>query len=266
MEAKDIGRGIRFLMLAAAFAAFFPRARAQGAQPVAETSDETGMQLDFHVPAVALKAYLPPGWTSNVAPQGPAKDANLRVIFMDRETISGPDGKPVGDTGSDRLVTLVAPVKDPSGAPVQLVIGGLTDNSADVPGPFGNYVLASTSRMRRSYSASGGSVVASQDWLFVSPTGERIEMQIQYARSAGNVYNGTAPVKYCSAKTPTLCQTIRQEMNLKILRNATTNPPDRVKRFSFKASGGTYSKLFDGTQKTLSWDNIVWVHRSTTQP
>ena len=57
------------------------------AQAVVETSSETRFQLDLHVPDAALKALLPPGFTSCVAPQGPAKDANLRVVFIDRITV-----------------------------------------------------------------------------------------------------------------------------------------------------------------------------------
>ena len=53
---------------------------------------------------------------------------------------------------------------------------------------------------------------------------------------------------------------------LDILRNVTTTPPDRVKEFSFKGSGGSYSKLFDDTKKVLSWDNILWINRSVLLP
>jgi len=53
---------------------------------------------------------------------------------------------------------------------------------------------------------------------------------------------------------------------LDILRNVTTNPPDRVKDFLFQASGGSYAKLFDGSQKVLSWDNIVWLNRTVLLP
>ena len=45
-----------------------------------------------------------------------------------------------------------------------------------------------------------------------------------------------------------------------------SNPPDRVKEFSFKAGGGSYSKLFDGTEKLLSWDNILWINRTVSVP
>ena len=32
------------------------------------------------------------------------------------------------------------------------------------------------------------------------------------------------------------------------------------------SGGGTYAKLFDGTERTLSWDNIVWLNRTVLQP
>ena len=53
---------------------------------------------------------------------------------------------------------------------------------------------------------------------------------------------------------------------LDILRNPTTNPPDKVKAFSFKGSGGSYAKLFDGTEKPVSWDNIIWMTRTVSKP
>src|SRR5437588_12565470 len=105
------------------------------AETTIERSVETRFQLDLHVPDAVLKTYLPAGWTPNVATQGPAKDCNLRAIFIDRITVNGPDGKPVGK-GSNRLVYLAAPVRNGAGESVQLVIGGLTEDPADAPGPF----------------------------------------------------------------------------------------------------------------------------------
>jgi hypothetical protein len=90
--------------------------RDASAQKLIEYSAEARFQLDLHVPDAALMALVPAGWTPNVATQGNAKDANLRAVFIDRLTVNGPDGKPVGSTGSNRLVYLVAPVKDPDGA------------------------------------------------------------------------------------------------------------------------------------------------------
>jgi hypothetical protein len=234
-------------------------------ETLVESSVETRFQLDFHVPDAALMAFLPSGWTPNVAAQGPAKDANLRVVFIDRMTINGPDGKPLGTAGSNRLVYLVAPVKDSSGAAVQLVIGGLTEDMADVPGPFGVYQLATTHNMQRSVSSGKGPLAESQDWVFTAAGGEHLELHIKFEKGVGN-RAAPADVKFYSAKNPSFYQISRQEQNLDILRNVTTTPPDRVKKFSFKASGGSFSKLFDGSEKTLSWDNILWINRSVSLP
>ena len=234
-------------------------------QTLLESSAEARFQLDFHVPDAALMAMLPPGFTLNVATQGAAKDANIRVIFVDRMTVNGADGKPVGK-GSSRLVYLASPVKDPAGANAQLVIGGITDNPADAPGPFGNYLLATTHRMQRSTAASDkGAVTDSQDWVFQAASGEHLELHIEYEHGVGNRGNA-ADVKFYSAKNPGVAQISRQEQVLDILRNVTTTPPDRVKKFSFKGSGGSYAKLFDGTERVLSWDNLVWLNRSVSQP
>ena len=236
-----------------------------GAQTLRETSGEARFQLDFHVPDAALAAMLPQGFTPNVATQGPAKDANIRVIFVDRMTVNGADGKPVGK-GSGRFVYLAAPVKDPTGANAQVVIGGLTDDPADAPGPFGVYLPATTHRMQRSTTSSGGGpVIDKQDWVFAAATGEHLEVHLTYEHGVGNKGN-PGEGKFYSAKNPAMLQIWRQEQVLDILRNTTTNPPDHVRKFSFKGGGGTYARLFDGSQRTLSWDNIVWVTRSVMQP
>ncbi|MQA28984.1 MAG: hypothetical protein GEU82_03970 [Luteitalea sp.] len=234
------------------------------AESLVEYSHEARFQLDVRVPDAAVTSFLPAGWAMNVATQGPAKDCNLRVIFVDRVTINGPDGKPVGK-GSNRLVYLAVPVKDQSGANAQLVIGGLTEDPADAPGPFGNYLLATTHTMQRSTSSSTGPILDSQDWVFAAAGGERLEMHIKFERGVANKGNPSEP-KFYSAKTPTFFQISKQEQVLDILKNVTTTPPDRVKEFTFKGGGGSYAKLFDGTEQMLSWDNILWINRSVVVP
>jgi len=235
------------------------------AETAVENSVETQFQLDLHVPDAALAALLPSGWTSNVSAQGPAKDMNMRVIFIDRVTINGPDGRPLGK-GSSRLVWLTAPVKDPSGANAQMILSGLTDNPDDAPGPFGVYLPAVQHAMARQTAAAGaGPVMQQEAWAFTAATGEHGEMAIKYERASA-ARRAASDTKYYSAKTPTFFQISRQEQELDILRNVTTNPPDRVKEFSLKAGGGSYAKLFDGTEKVLSWDNIIWINRAVLLP
>ena len=249
---------IRLLMtLELAIAAF--------AETPIESSLEARFQLDLRVPESALARFLPQGFTPNVATQGPAKDCNLRAVFIDRITINAPDGKPAGK-GSNRLVYLAAPVKDSSGAAVQLVIGGLTEDPEDAPGPFGVYLRATTHSMQRSTSAPGsGPLMDEQDWNFAAATGEHLELHLKYERGVASKAN-PADIKFYSGKNPGFYQISRQEQVLDILRNVTTTPPDRAKEFSFKAGGGAYAKLFDGTEKPLSWDNILWIHRTVLAP
>jgi hypothetical protein len=242
-------------------------APAPAAGTMVEYSSETRFQLDLHVPDAALAPYLPAGWTPNVAAQGAAKDCNLRAIFTDRITITGPNGRPVGN-GSNRLIYLEAPVKEPGGTNVRLVIGGLTEDPADAPGPFGNYLNAATHAMQRitTSPATGGSpILDTQDWTFAAVTGEKLELHLKYERGVANKGNPNDTRVY-SAKNPSFFQIWRQEQVLDILRNTTTNPPDRVKEFTFKGSGGSYAKLFDGTEKVLSWDNILWINRTVSLP
>ena len=235
------------------------------AQTLVERSAEARFQLDLQVPDAALSKFIPAGWTLNVSTQGNAKDANLRAIFIDRLTINDADGARIGRTGSSRLVYLAAPVTNSDGENVQLIIGGLTEAAEDAPGPFGLYLPATMHRMERSSTSGGGSVVDSQDWVFEAETGERLEMHITFERGVGN-RRAPRDVKFYSAADPGFYQISRQEQVLEVLRNVTMNPPDRVKTFSFSGGGGSYAALFDGTERVLSWDNIVWLNRSVLLP
>jgi hypothetical protein len=233
-------------------------------EKLVELASEVRFQLDLQVPDRALTAYLPTGWSPNVATTGAAKDANLRAVFIDRLTVNGPNGQPVG-LGTNRLVYLVAPVHDAAGNAVQLVIGGITEDPADVPGPFGNYLLAATHTMSRSTSTESGPIMDAQDWVFEAISGEHLELHVKYERGAA-ARGAASDTRFYSSRNPSFYQLSRQEQVLDILRNVTTAPPDRVHDFSFTARGGSYAPLFDGSQKVLSWDNIPWINRTVFQP
>src|SRR5262252_2893622 len=116
--------GVRTLLAGAALAgaalALAISANSADAETFVEHSAEARMQLDFVVPDAALKKFLPAGFEPNVATQGPAKDCNLRLIFIDRIDITGADGAPIG---SNRLVYLAAPVKQSGSSTVgQMII------------------------------------------------------------------------------------------------------------------------------------------------
>ena len=160
----------RLTLLAAALACLAVPA---SAQTLIEQSLEHRFQLDFHVPDAALAKLLPAGWQANVATGGAAKDANLRLVFIDRIHVTGADGKPAGK-GTNRVVWLAIPVKESaSGTVGQMVIGGLTEDAQDAPGPFGTYIAASTHKMQRSLTLDSGPVLATENWDFAAGSGKR---------------------------------------------------------------------------------------------
>src|SRR3954470_18268221 len=152
------------------------------AQTVVEQAAEHRFQLDFRVNDAALAKMLPAGWETVIATQGPAKDCNLRMIFIDRMAIMGGDGK-AAPRPTARLVYLAIPVKETAGgATGQMIIHGLTEHAADAPGAFGVYQHANVAKMSRSASASGGVMTGVEDWEFAAPSGERMELHVEYER------------------------------------------------------------------------------------
>ncbi len=59
-------------------------------------------------------------------------------------------------------------MKDPTGATAQLVIGGLTEDPTDAPGPFGVYVLATTHTMQRSISTGTIEILTGEESRLLS--------------------------------------------------------------------------------------------------
>jgi hypothetical protein len=237
-------------------------------QAVAETfieqNAEFRMQLDFVVPDAALRKFLPAGWEPNIATQGPAKDCNLRLIFIDRIDITDDKGQPKGSSG---LVYLAVPVKQ-SGTnnAGQMIIAGLTTDPKESPGPFGNYQIAATHKMDRSVvGGNGKDVLMEENWEFVAADGERLEVHLKYERAAAR-RNPAQEVKFFDPKSPAVYQIFKIESGIDIMRNATVPVKDRVREFSYKASGGRLGPLFDGTEKVVSIDSFHWYHRGVYAP
>ncbi len=254
-----IGKGLLVGLAGVVLAA--PMARAD---TLLEQAAEHRFQLDFHVPDAALQKMLPQGWAPLVATQGAAKDANIRMIFIDRMTIVGTDGKPAGK-GSNRMVYLAVPVKQTSGEMTgQMIIAGLSEDAAAAPGPFGVLKPATTAKMVRSESASNGAVTVDEDWDFAAASGERMQVHVKYQRSPAT--KGGGEVKFFNPSDPTKYQVFKTEQAIDITRNATTNPPDHVKEFTYKVSGGNLAALFNGSEKVLSWDSFPWYNRTISNP
>jgi hypothetical protein len=233
------------------------------AETLVEHSAESRMQLDLHVPDAALKTFLPAGWEPNVATAGAAKDANIRVIFIDRIDVTAPDGAALA---TNQLVYLAVPIKQTGTNVVgQMIIAGLTSDPKDAPGAFGVYLPATTHRMQRSSVAATGQPTQTEEhWEFAAATGERLELQMKYER--GVARRSSSETKFFSPGNPNVYQIFKIEQGLDIMRNATIEVRDRVKEFQLKGSGGKIGALFDGTERVLSIDALPWYTRAISQP
>src|SRR5260370_38393730 len=186
--------------LLAAGAVGVPTARAE--TPV-ETSAEFRFQLDVHVNDAALQKLLPAGWETVVATQGAAKDANLRVIFIDRVDVTNPDGTP---KTTDQLVYIAIPVKQTgTGNAGQMIVNGLVSDAKEAPGPFGNYVHATSARASRAFNTANGVTQGEENWEFIGANGERLETHVKYERGAAR-RNPTAEVKFFNPSNPSAYQ------------------------------------------------------------
>jgi hypothetical protein len=94
MRARGAFVVVASILLSAGFA------QTVGAQTFVEQSAEVRMQLDLAVPKEALQKLLPPGWEPAVATAGPAKDCNVRMIFVDRIDINARTARQKAPTSS----------------------------------------------------------------------------------------------------------------------------------------------------------------------
>ncbi len=235
------------------------------AQTVLERSAETRFQIDFRVPDAVLARLLPAGWEPNIATSGAAKDANLRLIVIDRLTVSGADGKPLPGAGG-RLAWLAIPVKKQGATDVgQMIVAGLTDAASEVPGVPGTVRLAVRTDMRRtSITRAGGEVQTEEHWLFEAADGEHVEIDARFERAPA--MRSASTVRFHSAINPDVFQVFRIDMGIDIMRNATLPIRDRVSEFRYRVGGGRLAPLFDGSERVLSIDAFPWYDRTTVTP
>jgi len=108
-------------------------------------------------------------------------------------------------------------------------------------------------------------VTETQDWLFRAASGETLEMSVAFARGV-DVRRNPAIRSFISATNPATYLISKEERVMQIVRNATTNPPDRVKQFRFKGSGGSLREAVRRHERVVSWDNNIWMLARSRHP
>ena len=112
--------------------------------------------LYLQVAPNAVQSFLPSGWTSSPVTNGPAKDANFVVLFLDRKLGLTPDGKPL-QAGTNRLLVLIVPSKNgKTGEVANMIVGGYSTDPLGSPGAYKVYGPGTVSVDRTEHGSPAG--------------------------------------------------------------------------------------------------------------
>ena len=234
-------------------------AASASAQTVTEWNSEVRTTLSTRVNETAVQRLLPQGWT--VAPStGIAnRGANLTIVFIERQL--GLDGQgQLLRTGTLRYVVLAVPARNAAGETNTVVVGGLSPGGA---GAYDVYLPATVARVARTSSSQGEEAgLATEHWEFAATSGERLELRLSYRRATP--VKNQIEAKLRSAKHPGYTRTYRIDQAADVLRSAAA--ADRIAEMTFRATGGSFAALFDGTEQVLSVTSLPWYVRSVSVP
>ena len=125
---------VAVLIIAGIWATTVPRAQAE-----TQTEDivaEMRTYLYLQIAPNTVQSFLPSGWASSPVANGPAKDANFVVLFLDRKLGLTPDGKPL-QAGTNRLLVLIVPSKNAkTGEVANMIVGGYSTDPLGSPGAY----------------------------------------------------------------------------------------------------------------------------------
>jgi hypothetical protein len=239
-----------------------PALRPPAADTLVENNVDTRLNLHYRVSDAALKTWVPAPWQVNPASSGPAKDANLTVVLLQRLIVLGPDGKPTPGA-THRTVALTVPAKNAQtdeSAPVVLRV--LTADPQGVPGPYKNSVKAS---VRREFTLKGDGNepgIGSEHWQ-MQADGGTLEVQIAYQRGVPSRSQGQT--KVYSAVEPTFYRLYRFDQGVDFVKSVPAGI-DRVQSYRFRSTVPELAKLFDGSEQLIAIAVIPWYVREVRLP
>lgn len=248
-----------------AFAPHCAPAFSQSSLPPAETlgvysgaAAETRTILTFKISDDVAQKLLPEGWTLSPIAQGPAKGANLAMVFAERMATVGTDGKPVG--GEEASVILSIPAKN--GSENAFAIIEAYSDPGTAPGFYkvGKAAKVTVERMLRVANLAG---TTQEAWTVKGDGGEQITFRIGYERLQPTRMQFDS--RNVSALDPKVRRTYRIDQGLVVLASA-PNGVDQAKDVTLTASGGLLSTLFDGSHQMVSAVSLPWYTRQLYVP
>jgi len=215
--------------------------------------------LDFKAPAAAVQKLLPGGWELDSPSSGSATGSNLRITFSEGVWGEDAQGKPT-PTGRTITVGFLAKKK---GAEVGglMLVNGLTAGAA--PGAYGVYAKASTTSQRTLRTGADGATTVEEVWDAKAENGDAVQLQLQYVRAPA--VRGKVDLRVYSGAKPEFYRIYRYTLATDALRGVGT-AGDRVRAFTFKASGPKLAPLFDGSEQLVAITSVPYYSRQVFLP
>jgi hypothetical protein len=229
------------LTVLAASCALVLVAQAVRAETLVEDNVESRVLLAFQVDAATLQKRLSPDLEVSPIPAGPAKDANLLVIFYERLSQQDAAAKATGAPAM-QYVAIVAPVKSKAtGKPAYAVLRVFSPNPEQVPGFYRAGVLASVKR-EFSSAAEGLEPGRVKDaWEVKTQGADSIRLRLDFARATPARSQRESQI--LSAADATLFRIYRTDELAEVIRSVPAKI-DRAKRVEFRARISDMADLF----------------------
>ena len=226
-----------------------------------ETNVDSRVEVGVRVPQAELQRWLPAPWEVSPVPEGPLKNANLVLSFVDRLHGQDAEGKP---TGSARRVVLSVPARNAAtGELAPLVIRTFEGDPKTVPpGTYKNDIPAT---VRREQTLKGAGVEpgsGSEAWEARDGAGGAIELRLQYQRGALRRVKSESRPR--SAVDPGFFRIYRIDQGVDIVKSAGLGI-DRAS-YQLRVTAPELRKLFDGTEEVVFISVVPWYLRQVSFP
>lgn len=229
------------------------------AEQLVEDNTESRLVLAFRADAAALQKRLPPELEVSPAPGGPAKDANLVVVFYDRLHQLDGSGKPTSAT-TMRMAVVVAAVKTrAAGKPAFAVLRVFNPNPEQVPGFYKAGVLAEVKRETSVAASSLEPGSMSDAWEVSTKGGDTIRVRVEYARGVPS--RSVRELQVFSGVQGGLFRIYRTDELGDVVRSA-AGKVDRAKKLEYRFAVADMADLFgDETQLLAVSANPVFLRK-----
>jgi len=212
-----------------------------------------------------VQSFLPSGWTSSPVTNGPAKDANFVVLFLDRKLGLTPDGKPL-QAGTNRLLVVIVPSKNAkTGEVANMIVGGYSTDPLGSPGAYKVYGPGTVSVDRAEHGSAGGlDAKVDETWVAKGQDGNELDLHVSFTRGVPAL--SSFDVHNYSAADPAFYRIYRGEQVVDVLRSVNTGV-NHVQTIELKAKGsGKLAMALNGSEKIIAITALPFYKRLTFLP